>query len=224
MRAWDVTWGTVTARRGDRERVRRASRRRSREGDGRMDVAGRFSLGYPRRDGGEEIDARIAGRRGGPWRICATPSARRLPGDGRAVAANSTSTTATRRRRGSAGWRSLSVATAYGETFESGERRASASRATACGSTASRLRKGAGTVTGAAYVGWDGTYSFNADGGGIPWKGWSARRLPAGAALGHSCTSRRRAAGTSTSPLRGRGAHRRSVPRATRASARSAAA
>ena len=29
------------------------------------------------------------------------------------------------------------------------------------------MRKGGGTVTGAAYVGWNGTYSFNVDGRGI---------------------------------------------------------
>ena len=30
------------------------------------------------------------------------------------------------------------------------------------------IAKGAGTVTGAAFVGWDSTYSFNADGRHIP--------------------------------------------------------
>ena len=30
------------------------------------------------------------------------------------------------------------------------------------------MQKGGGTITGAAYVGWDGTYSFNADGRGSP--------------------------------------------------------
>ena len=30
------------------------------------------------------------------------------------------------------------------------------------------MTKGAGTVTGAAYVGWDSTYAFNADGRRLP--------------------------------------------------------
>ena len=45
-----------------------------------------------------------------------------------------------------------------------GHARRCASKATACGSTASRLTKGDGAITGAAFVGWNGTYSFNADG------------------------------------------------------------
>ena len=60
MRAWDVDWGASTARRRDRERLRRRHQRASsRSGDSTIDVDGRFSLGFPRRDGGEEINARV---------------------------------------------------------------------------------------------------------------------------------------------------------------------
>ena len=57
MRAWDIDWGHGVARPRDREQLRRHQEERHHEGD----IADRrrrpFSLGYPRRDGGEEINA-----------------------------------------------------------------------------------------------------------------------------------------------------------------------
>ena len=47
-----------------------------------------------------------------------------------------------------------------------------------------RSRRAPGTVTGAAWVGWDGNYSFNADGRRIPVESLAAVDVPAGAALG----------------------------------------
>jgi hypothetical protein len=57
--------------------------------------------------------------------------------------------------------------TAYGETFET----ANASlrfEGSGVRLDAMQIRKNTGNVTGAAWVGWDGTYSFNADGSKIP--------------------------------------------------------
>ena len=52
--------GRARGRGGDRERLRaRDQGGRHATGDARLDVDGQFALGYPRRDGGEEIDARI---------------------------------------------------------------------------------------------------------------------------------------------------------------------
>ena len=47
-----------------------------------------------------------------------------------------------------------------------------------------KIAKDSGTVTGAAFVGWDSTYSFNADGRRIPVERLAVRRLPARAAVG----------------------------------------
>ena len=52
-------------------------------------------------------------------------------------------------------------------------------------------------MTGAAFVGWDGTYSFNADGRRIPVERARGVRVPARAALGRSSSSRRPAAARS---------------------------
>lgn len=59
LRAWDVTWGTAkTALTVEDSYVDIADAEIEKDG-ARMRVAGRFSLGFPRRDGGEEIRARI---------------------------------------------------------------------------------------------------------------------------------------------------------------------
>lgn len=60
----------------------------------------------------------------------------------------------------------LAAPVAYGESFESA---AAGLRFEGTGVRVEGLevRKGGGTVTGAAFVGWDGTYSFNAGGRGV---------------------------------------------------------
>jgi hypothetical protein len=59
MRAFDVTWGTAEGDAVIENSYAFVSNAVIRRGDSRMDVGGQFSLGYPRRDNGEEIDARI---------------------------------------------------------------------------------------------------------------------------------------------------------------------
>ena len=59
MRAWDVNWGDVDGDFVVENSYANVSRAVIRQGLSRMDVTGQFSLGYPRADGGEEIDARI---------------------------------------------------------------------------------------------------------------------------------------------------------------------
>ena len=58
------------------------------------------------------------------------------------------------------------------------------STAAASVSTPSKSRKARGAITGAAFVGWDGTYSFNADGRRIPVDAIARAVVSAGAALG----------------------------------------
>ena len=127
-----------------------------------MDIEGTFALGYPRRDGGEEIDARI---RAVEWPLTDYRAAFELydyPVFG-AVGGE------------------IHLYGKYEEPFGFGRltldrgrrlRRAVRQRRDqpalrgrrACGSTDSRCRRPGTTITGAAYVGWDGAYSFNADG------------------------------------------------------------
>jgi hypothetical protein len=165
MRAWDVTWGRGSADVVIEDSYVNVSRSSLTSGDAQIDATGRFSLGYPRRDEGEEINARVVLRRWpmkdlrhafelDDWPVDGLVSGEYLltghyetpVGDGRLLIDNGV---------------------AYGETFE---------QATAnlkFEGTGVRLekfdvRKSAGTMSGAAWVGWDGNYSFTADGDRIP--------------------------------------------------------
>ena len=134
-------------------------------GASEITAEGLFSLGYPRKDGGEQINARVRltrrpmadlkrafelddydmdGLVSGEYHVYGdyeTPL-----GFGRLLVENGV---------------------AYGETFES---MSSALRFEGGGVRLDTIQiaKASGEVTGAAYVGWDGTYSFNVDGRRIP--------------------------------------------------------
>ncbi len=59
LRAWDVTWGTARTALVVQNSYVDIADAEIEQGEARMRVAGRFSLGFPRRDGGEEMRARI---------------------------------------------------------------------------------------------------------------------------------------------------------------------
>ena len=164
MRAWEVTWGDVDGDFVVENSYAHVSRAAIRSGLSRMDVSGQFSLGYPRADGGEEFDARIRiedrelrdfreafdlqdydvdGSLSGDFHIY---------GD----------------YEGPHGFGRMSIArgVAYDEPFAEAE---TALRFEGAGVRLDgmQMRKAGGAVTGAAYVGWNGTYSFDADGHGL---------------------------------------------------------
>ncbi len=161
MRAWDVNWGEIDGDFMVENSYANVSRAVIRSGLSRMDVTGQFSLGYPRADGGEEIDARI--------RITDRELADlreafdlqdyevdgRLSGDFHVFG----------RYEGPHGFGRMTIAsgTAYDEPFAAFE---TALRFEGAGVRldALQMSKGGGQITGAAYVGWSGTYSFDADG------------------------------------------------------------
>ena len=164
MRAWDVNWGEIDGDFVVENSYANISRAVIRSGLSRMDVTGQFSLGYPRADGGEQIDARI--------RLTDRPLADlreafdlqdydvdgSLSGDFHVYGDY----------EGPHGFGRMSIArgTAYDEPFSEA---AAALRFEGAGVRLDgiEMRKGGGTVTGAAYVGWSGTYSFNVDGRGV---------------------------------------------------------
>ena len=165
MHAWNVRWGAGTARVAIENGYAHVAESRIVSGDSEITAAGRFSLGYPRRDGGEEIDAIV--------RISKRPLAdlRRAfqlddyPVDGLV----SGEYHLTGRYETPLGYGRLVIeeGVAYGETFES------ATTPLRFEITGVRLdsldiRKGRGRITGAAWVAWDGNYSFTADASGIP--------------------------------------------------------
>ncbi len=59
MRAWDVEWGAVQGQVVIDEAYANVSEAVVTDRDSEIHVEGRFSLGYPREDGRDEIDARI---------------------------------------------------------------------------------------------------------------------------------------------------------------------
>ena len=165
MRAWNVIWGQARANVAIENSYAVIKDAAIRAGDSEIRADGRFSLGYPRRDGGEEINAIVRMTRrpmadlkrafelddydmdglvSGEYHVYGnyeTPL-----GFGRVVIDNGV---------------------AYGETFET---MTSALRFEGLGVRLDsiEIKKSTGGATGAAWVGWDGNYSFNVDGRRIP--------------------------------------------------------
>ena len=165
MRAFDVVWGTVTGFAAIENSYADVSDTLITDGDSVMHADGRYSLGFPRDDGGEEIDARIL--------LTDRPLADlrhafelddydmdgSFSGEFRVFGAYLTPF--------GFGQMTIAPGTAYGETFETAT---SAVRLDGDGIRLDSLEivKSAGRASGAAYVGLDGTYAFNLDGRGVP--------------------------------------------------------
>ena len=175
VRAWDVEWGTAEANLVIEHAYADVSGGRVSSGGSSMAVDGRFSLGFPRRDGGEEINARV--------RVTHRPIADLrhafelddYPVDGRL--SGEFRLNGKYREPYGFGRMTIDNGVAYGERFESG---GAGLRFEGHGVRldAIELRKSTGRLTGAAFVGWDGSYSFNADARQIPVNAIDAARWP----------------------------------------------
>lgn len=165
MTAWGVVWGRGSAEVAIEDSYAHVSRSALISGDSEINAVGRFSLGYPRRDGGEEVNARVVLRRRPMVDLRHAFELYDWPVEG-LVSGEYTLTGNFETPHGT-GTLLVEEGVAYGETFE---------RATAqlnFEGTGVRLQKfdvqkSTGVVTGAAWVGWDGNYSFTADGDRIP--------------------------------------------------------
>jgi hypothetical protein len=165
MRGFDVVWGTVTGFAAIENSYADVSDTLIIDGDSTMRADGRYSLGFPRSDGGEEIDARIL--------LTNRPLADlrhafdlddydldgSFSGEFRVYGAYLTPY--------GFGQMTIAPGTSYGETFETAT---SAVRLDGDGIRLDSLEivKSAGRASGAAWVGLDGTYAFNLDGRGLP--------------------------------------------------------
>jgi hypothetical protein len=165
LRAWDTIWGDGSAGVVIENNYVTITDGVVRHGDSEILAEGRFSLGYPRRDGGDEIEARfhvkerpLDGVRHA-FQLDDWPVSGRLSGD--------FALTGAYEHPFGQGSMSIEDGVAFGEPFQKG---VAALRFDGLGVRldAVTLNKATGTVTGAAFVGWDGTYSFNADGRRIP--------------------------------------------------------
>jgi len=165
LRGFDAIWGSATGHIAIQNSYVTVKDAVVRSGDSEIRVDGRFSLGYPRDDGGEEIDARFRVSRRDldslrhAFAIDEYPVTGRLSGDFHLTGAYE--------RPIGFGGMTVEDGTAYTEPFL----KATATlRFDGKGVRLDTIEmtKGTGTVTGAAYVGWDSTYAFNADGRRLP--------------------------------------------------------
>jgi len=142
---------------------------------GQIRADGKFSLGYPRKDQGEEIDARVRLDRRPladlrhAFQLDDYPMQGMVSGDFHLYGPYE--------RPYGFGNLVIEQGVAYGESFE---RATSSLRFEGNGVRLDSLdiRKNSGSVTGAAFVGWDGDYSFNADGTRIPIESLDTAHLP----------------------------------------------
>ena len=160
MRAWDVVWGAVEGAAVIQNSYVDVSDVVITSGDSRIRTTGRFSIGYPRSDGGEEINARveIRGRPVADLRHAFTIDEYDVDGtlsgefdiNGRYLSPSGLGTM------------EITDGIAYGEPFESAT---AGVRLELEGARLENIQvtKGEGRGTGAAFVGWNGTYSFNFD-------------------------------------------------------------
>ena len=165
IRAFDVTWGSVT---GDavienayadvKDVVVSAM-------DGsEIAVNGRFSLGYPRSDGGEQINARIAVMR---RPVADLKHAFDIDDyDFHGTLSGQFTVTGDYERPFGSGTMTVAQGTAYGETFDSATADV---KLEGDGVRLENIRaaKGSGEGTGFASITWDGVYSFNFAGSNI---------------------------------------------------------
>jgi translocation and assembly module TamB len=165
LRAWDTLWGDGSAHIVVENSYVNVTNGIVRMPDSEIRAEGLFSLGYPRRDGGEEINARFRVTRREldglrhAFELDDWPVNGKLTGEFHLTGAY----------EHPLGYGAMTIddGVAYGEPFQKGT---ASLRFDGEGVRvdAMNLEKTTGTVTGAAFVGWDGTYSFNADGRRIP--------------------------------------------------------
>jgi hypothetical protein len=165
LRAWDVTWGSGRADLAIENSYVFVSNATMTSNGAALLADGQFSLGYPRRDGGEEINARVRLTR---WPLEDLKHAFDLDDyDLHGTASGEYQLYGKYTTPFGFGRLTIDKGTAYGETFDV----ATASlrfEGNGVRLDGMQISKSTGGVTGAAFVGWDGTYSFNADGARIP--------------------------------------------------------
>ena len=165
LRAWDTMWGDGSGRIAYDNGYLTVSNGVVRLGESEIHADGLFSLSAPREDGGDEINARFSATRADMDRLRHAfqlddyPMSGRMSGDFHL----------TGQRARPVGFGSMTVENGiyHGQSIESAT---AALRFDGEGVRfdSVNLTKAGGTLTGAAFVGWDATYSFNLDGQRLP--------------------------------------------------------
>ena len=165
MRAWDTMWGRGVADLVIQNSYVDIKNSVIEHNGSRIEAAGRFSLGYPRKDGGEEINANILMTKRPlvdlrhAFQLDAYPMDGLTSGEfhvyGQYLGPNGV------------GRLAIENGKAYGETFDVANANLRF-EGTGVRLDAIDIKKSTGKVTGAAWVAWDGNYSFDATGTKIP--------------------------------------------------------
>src|SRR5688572_1256604 len=175
MRAFDVAWSEGEAGLVIQNSYVDVTGGRMQKDAGEVVVNGRFSLGFPRRDKGEEINGRI---RVTKWTATDFKHAFDID-DYDIEGLVSGEYHLYGPYQGPFGFGTLTIdnGLAYGEPFEiaTGSLRFEGNGVRIDGI---QMRKSGGTAEGAAFVGWNGTYSFNATGRRIPMESVKAMAYP----------------------------------------------
>ena len=175
MRAFDVNWGSGEAGLVIQNSYADVTGGRMEKSGGEIVVNGRFSLGFPRRDKGEEINGRIRVTR---WDADDFKHAFDIEDyDVDGIVSGEYHLYGP--YQGPFGFGTLTIAdgVAYGEPFETanGSLRFEGNGVRIDGI---QMKKGSGLAEGAAFVGWNGTYSFNAASRGLPLESVKAAAYP----------------------------------------------
>jgi hypothetical protein len=164
LRAWDTMWGEGTAQVVIENQYVTINRGVVRLDGSEILAEGRFSLGYPRRDQGDEIDATFRVTRRDLQSVRHAFALDDYPVTGW-LSGVFTLTGAYERPIGF-GAMTIEGGVAYGEPFEKGT---ASVRLDGSGVRLDGIQIAtAGLVTGAAFIGWDSTYAFDMDGRGFP--------------------------------------------------------
>jgi TamB, inner membrane protein subunit of TAM complex len=176
LRAWDTVWGTGSGRIVVENNYISVADGVIRRNGSEIRADGLFSLGYPRRDGGDEIDARFRIVR----RDVASLRHAFAIDDYPLLGALTGEFHLTGKYEKPLGFGSMTIdnGRAWNEPFQS------ANANLRFDGTGVRLDKaemsglGGGTMTGAAYIGWDSTYSFSAEARRVPVAAVAALNYP----------------------------------------------
>jgi hypothetical protein len=164
MRAFDVVWGTIAGSAVIENSYADVKNAVVTSGDARIGVDGRFSIGFPRRDGGEQINAVVSIDRRPVIDLRRAFGIEDYDFDG----ALSGEFHVFGDYLGPFGFGTMRMVdgVAYGQPFDTA---AAAVRLEGDGVRLNSIEitSGGGRGTGAAFISWDGTYSFNFDARGI---------------------------------------------------------
>jgi hypothetical protein len=165
MRAWNVVWGRARADLIIENSYANVKDVVITSGDSEIAAEGLFSLGYPRRDGGEQLNARVRMTRRPMSDLKRAFEVDDYDMDG--LVSGEYHVYGNYETPLGFGRLQIQEGIAYGETFEE---MTSALRFEGTGVRLDTIQitKSTGRATGAARVGWDGTYSFNVEGTRIP--------------------------------------------------------